>query len=104
MIAQPNSQHPLFKIGPYHFPPEQIVVLAGFGNYTKVILLDGSIWLSSKTLSVYEAEALALGFIRAHKSFIINKIHIKKITKNYVLLDYYLTPIPLSRRRRVLLP
>ncbi|MBB3838943.1 DNA-binding LytR/AlgR family response regulator [Runella defluvii] len=100
MITQPNSQRPLFKIGTYQFPPEQIVLLAGDRNYTKAILLDGSVWLSSKTLSVYEAEALALGFIRAHKSFIINKIHIKKITNNYVLLDHYLAPIPLSRRRR----
>lgn len=100
MTTQPNSNRTFFKIGIYQLPPEQIVLLVGERNYTKAILLDGSIWISSKTLSTYEKEAVALGFTRVHKSFIINKIHIRQITKQHVLLTNYLSPIPLSRRRK----
>ena len=100
MTTLPNSNRIFFKIGIYLLPPEQIVLLSGERNYTKAILLDGSVWVSSKTLSAYEKEAALLGFARVHKSFIINKLHIRKITKHYVLLKNHPSPVPLSRRRK----
>lgn len=98
-----THHHPkiaLLKIGIYHLRPEKVLLLAGDGNYTKIVLLDGSTLLSTKTLSTYEEVLKVAGFIRVHKSFIINKIHLKQVTKQYVLLTNYSVPIPISRRRR----
>jgi two-component system, LytTR family, response regulator len=100
MTAQTNLNQNIFKMGIYRFPPEQILLLIGDRNYTKMILLDGSIWVSSKTLSIYEKETAVYGFVRVHKSFIINKMYIEKVTKKYVKLKYYRDNIPLSRRRK----
>lgn len=98
-----THHHPkitFLKIGVYRLQPERILLLAGDGNYTKVVLLDGSILISTKTLATYEEVFKVAGFIRVHKSFIINKMHLKQVTKQYVLLTNYLIPIPISRRRR----
>lgn len=100
MTSLTNANRNIFKIGINRFPPEQILLLIGDRNYTKVILLDGSIWVSSKTLSIYEKETAVYGFVRVHKSFIINKVHIEKVSKNYVQLKNYIDIIPLSRRRK----
>jgi two-component system, LytTR family, response regulator len=97
------QQHPkiaLLKIGIYRLRPEKILLLAGDGNYTKIILLDGSILISTKTLSTYEEVTKVVGFVRVHKSFIINSMYLSQVTKQYVLLTNYLSPIPISRRRR----
>lgn len=98
-----THHHPkvtLLKIGVYHLRPEKILMLAGDGNYTKVVLLDGSVLVSTRTLSTYEETLKAAGFVRIHKSFIINKMYLKQVTKQHVFLTNYQTPIPISRRRR----
>lgn len=100
MTTQHYPKITLLKIGVYYLQPEKVLLLAGDGNYTKVILLDGSILISTKTLATYEEVVKAVGFVRIHKSFIINKMHLKQVTKQYVVLTNYLTPIPVSRRRR----
>lgn len=100
MTTQHYPKITLLKIGVYYLQPEKVLLLAGDGNYTKVILLDGSILISTKTLATYEEVLKAVGFVRIHKSFIINKMHLKQVTKQYVVLTNYLTPIPVSRRRR----
>lgn len=97
------QHHPkivLLKIGIYQLRPEKVLLLAGDGNYTKIILLDGSILISTKTLATYEEVTKVVGFIRVHKSFIINGMYLSQVTKQYVLLTNYLHPIPISRRRR----
>lgn len=76
----------------------QVVRLEGVGNYTTFIFIDGSSYLSSKSLCVYES--LPVNFLRVHKRCIVNshfKICFDKATKSILLADG--TKVKVARRR-----
>ncbi len=77
----------------------QVVRLEGTGNYTTFILTDGTSHLSSKSLCVY-APSLPSGFVRVHKSCIVNRhfVHgLDETTKSVVLSNKI--KIKVARRR-----
>ncbi len=59
---------------------EDVVWFKSNRNYTLVILSDGRKILSSKTLGVYE-KIMPSGFLRAHRSCIINCAYIKHVNR-----------------------
>lgn len=97
---QPVTKTALLKFNSYRLHPDQVLLLVGDGNYTKAILLEGTVLLSSKNLAFYEEITAALGFVRVHKSFIINSMYLLHVEKWFVLLKHYCIPIPIARRRR----
>ena len=63
------------------FETEHIVYLEAKGNCTEIHFLDGSRYLDTRTMKVYE-ELLEIGFSRTHKSYIINLSHLKEYVSN----------------------
>ncbi len=71
-------------------------------NYTFVFFLDGTKELISKTLLYFNDLLESKGFIRCHKSHLINKIHIDKVLKenqwNINMADG--SQVPVSHRKK----
>lgn len=78
-----------------------LVYLEGDGNYTYLHTSDGKCYLMSKTLKSYEQVLDGLGFVRIHKSSIVN---IKYLTAIFTDPDRYIRlvsgkEIAVSRRK-----
>ena len=81
---------------------EEIVYLEAQINYTILHLIDGRKIVSSTTLKYHEADSCLDGFLRVHRSYLINPDFIKTIVKGRTktiaqLLDG--KEIEVSRRR-----
>lgn len=90
----------------FHLVPfSDIIYLKGENNYTHFHLADGSHKLTSKTLKEYESLLEPLGFIRIHKSSVINPVWIKsylyELTGQVEMKNG--TRLDVSRRRSQLL-
>ncbi|MBC7851074.1 MAG: response regulator transcription factor [Chitinophagaceae bacterium] len=77
-----------------------IIRLEADRNYTKLFFTNGKNFLSSKTLAEYEKLIREKGFVRVHRSHLINSRHIISYTKEgvIVLRDQY--EIEVSRRKK----
>lgn len=92
-----------------YLPIDQIVYLHADESYTKVFWFEKNVndlktTLSSHNLSYYEAELQSYGFIRIHKSFLINSAHLRRFDRaeQEVILSGNVL-IPVSRQKRHLL-
>ncbi|MBD3638243.1 MAG: response regulator transcription factor [Crocinitomicaceae bacterium] len=61
---------------------DYLIRCEGERNYTKFYLTDNRSFLSSKTLKKYEELLSEKGFLRIHKSHLINLSHVKKYLKS----------------------
>ncbi|MDR6560004.1 MULTISPECIES: LytTR family DNA-binding domain-containing protein [unclassified Arcicella] len=79
---------------------DRIIMLEASGNYTLIHLKDGTNSLFAKCINAFEDELNAQGFLRVHKSYIINpKYVVKYISKdNTIIMDNNLYA-PISRRK-----
>ncbi len=80
----------------------QIISCKGEANYTHIYTCNGEKFLVSKPLIEYEDLLSDLGFIRTHKSHIVNRSHIKTFIKTdggYLLMSDD-SNIPVSRRKK----
>lgn len=70
---------------------DEIIYCEADGSYTNLCLVDGFTILSSKNIGEFEAMLSAYNyFFRAHKSYIINLLHVSKYKKEdggYVEMD-----------------
>lgn len=82
---------------------EDIIHLQAERNYTRLFFVKGPNFLSSKTLLEYEKMLKESGFIRVHKSHLVNKRHIAGYEKQGILKMKDGTAIEVSRRKRDLL-
>lgn len=86
--------------GTFFYLPEQIIRLEGESNYTKFFFTEKKTLLASKTLREFEDLLSIHGFIRIHKSHIINKKYITNLTGDGVLTMVDKSKVEISRRRR----
>ena len=78
---------------------KQITHIEGDRNYSYIHLSDGSQELSSKNLAYFEDVLIDKNFYRCHRSFLINRLHIKAlIDGNFILKNRI--EIPISRRKK----
>jgi two-component system LytT family response regulator len=77
---------------------QEITHLEGEGNYTYIHTRQGKKHLVSKTLKVV-MEILQADFIRIHKSFIINPVHVAAQLEPDRLLLSCGRKVPIARRR-----
>ncbi len=80
---------------------KKLVFLEAHINYTFLHTLE-DIYVIARTLKNYEEKLSENHFVRIHKSYLINKSHIKKITKNKVQAIVSLSngvKLQVSRRR-----
>ncbi len=93
-LALPTAQ------GTFFYNPEEIIRLEGESNYTKFFFTGHKPLLISKTLKEYEEILSNHGFIRIHKSHIINKIHVVNYSGEGILTLVDHSKVEISRRRR----
>ncbi|WP_315817622.1 LytTR family DNA-binding domain-containing protein [Paraflavitalea speifideaquila] len=87
--------------GNYFLLPEEIMYCAGNDNYTHFHLTKGRKLVSAKTLKEYEDMLAGQGFLRIHKSYLVNLKYAVKFSKansTLILQDY--TTLEVSRRKR----
>lgn len=86
--------------GLYFFSPEQIVRLEAKSNYTSFHFRDHKPILSAKVLKDYAVQLEPFGFIRTHRTHLINKryIHFVDTAGNIVMEDTFRTGV--SRRKK----
>jgi two-component system LytT family response regulator len=85
--------------GTLRFSLKQITNIEGERNYSYIYLSNGSRELSSKNLAYFEEILEDKGFFRCHRSYIINKHHIKDIRADDFILKNDVE-IPISRRKK----
>lgn len=93
-LALPASE------GNYFFNPEEIIRLEGEINYTWFHFSNRKPLLVSKTLKEYEDILNDHGFLRIHKSHLVNKSHVVNYTRNGTLTLSDRSQVDISRRRK----
>jgi two-component system, LytTR family, response regulator len=89
--------------GTFFYKPEQIIRLEGESNYTRFCFSDKTSLLVTYTLKTYEALLVPHGFLRIHKSHLINITHVKSYKDNYlVMVDDSMVEISRRRKEEVL--
>lgn len=86
--------------GTYFFLPEEIIRLEGEINYTKFFFCNRKPLLVSKTLKEYEELLQEHGFLRIHKSHLVNKKHVVNYTHDGMLTMTDQSRVEISRRRK----
>lgn len=93
-LALPTTQ------GTFFYTTEEIIRLEGESNYTKFFFTGNKTLLTSKTLKEYEEILCNHGFIRVHKSHIVNKVHVINANSDGTLTLSDNSKVEISRRRR----
>jgi two-component system, LytTR family, response regulator len=78
----------------------EIIRLEGESNYTKIYFLNNKKVLASKTLKEYDELLSDHGFIRTHKSHVINKQHVVSYLSDGFLTMIDQSKVEISRRRQ----
>lgn len=88
--------------GLHYYPVDDIVVLQGEGSYTNMHLAGGEKVLVTKILKDFESSLRANGFLRVHKSFLVNINHITELRKedSGCLLMSNGETVPISQREK----
>lgn len=82
---------------------KDILYFKSDSNYTRIVLIDGSVRIASRTLKVYDSK-LNGGFLRVHNSYLVNPAYIKSFNLNSNELSIGgNTVIPVSRTRKPML-
>ena len=83
-------------------PPGEVLGARSCGNYVEFLLADGRRPLMRATLAGLGAELARLGFVRTHKSWLVNPAHVVEIeaegSGDYGLKLGDGTQVPMSRR------
>jgi len=86
--------------GTFFYFPDEIIRLEGESNYTRLFFSGKKPMLVSKTLKDYEELLAEHGFIRVHKSHLINKKHVVNYTNDGHLVLADQSKVEVSRRRK----
>lgn len=86
--------------GTFFYKPEDIIRLQGEGSYTKFCFADKSSLLTAYTIKAYEDILFNYGFIRVHKSHLVNKAHIVNYLADGMLTMTDSSKVEISRRRK----
>ena len=93
-LAISTSEETLF------FHPRDIIRLEGESNYTKFFFINRRPLLTSKTLKEYEEILQGHGFIRIHKSHMVNAAHVIAANNDGILTMQDKSNVEISRRRK----
>ena len=73
---------------PIHVDPAKIIRLESMSNYTKVYFSDQVPIVMAKVLHAYEDELRPYGFVRIHRSHLVNLNHVKNVDEQgYVQME-----------------
>lgn len=86
--------------GIYFISPDEIIHCEAFGAYTKFYCLNNKTYLTSKVLGEYEELLSPYGFIRTHKSHLVNKKYISFINHDGLAVLKDNSTVEISRRKK----
>ena len=86
--------------GTFFYKPEEIIRLEGEGNYTQFFFADKTSLLTTYTLKNYEDILINYGFIRIHKSHLVNRAHVINYLPEGILTMTDFSKVEISRRRK----
>jgi len=76
----------------YNLQYRDVLFAEARGNYTKVVT-EGATYLSPIAFSNFEADLPVVGFMRIHRSYIVNVARISKVDGNMVFIGQYELPV-----------
>lgn len=105
-VPAPASAEPPFEVKDgsrlLFVPRAEIVAISSAGNYVEVLLADGRRPLTRMTLAQAEAALAESGFVRVHRSWLVNAARVRSLTPegsgDYALELEGGVTAPLSRR------
>jgi two-component system LytT family response regulator len=86
--------------GTYFFSPEQIIRMEARSNYTHVHFIDHKPILQAKVLKEYEALLEHVGFLRTHRSHLVNRKYISFVDSEGSILMQDESKAEISRRKK----
>ena len=86
--------------GLYFFHADEIIRLEASSNYTYIHFTNRKPLLIAKVLGEYETMLDPLGFVRTHRSHLINKKHIRFIDVSGQVIMQDTSRAEISRRKR----
>ena len=86
--------------GIYYFSPENIVRMKSRSSYTNIYFTNRKPILASKVLKEFEEELAPFGFLRTHKSHLVNKKHIAHVAHDGNIIMNDDSTAELSRRKK----
>ena len=97
---------PLFDGNDYQFiPTKDIVRVLGDGSYSRIYMKDAKELLISQYLGQVEPTLLKRGFIRCHRSHIVNPHHVSKFSRSdgsfFVMSNGDMVPVSVSRKQHL---
>jgi len=84
----------------FFYKPEEIIRLEAESNYTKFFFTNKTSLLITHTLKGYDEILVNYGFIRVHKSHLVNRAHITSYTSDGMLVLSDNSKVEISRRKR----
>ncbi len=86
--------------GMYFLTPPEIVRCEALGSYTKFYATGNRSYITSKSIGEYEDLLAPQGFVRTHKSHIVNKIFVSYLDhEGFIVLKDH-SKVEVSRRRK----
>lgn len=86
--------------GRYFFNAEDIVRLEASSNYTNIYFLNKKKMLTAKVLKEYEEQLEPLGFVRTHRSHLVNKRYISYVDSKGNIIMQDTSKAEISRRMK----
>ena len=83
----------------YFVAPEEVTHCTADDNYTELHTADGRRFVSARTLKDYEDMLVPLGFLRVHRSTLVNKAQITHLDDGHAVLRNS-TRVEISRRKK----
>lgn len=83
----------------YFVAPAELSHCTADDNYTQLHTVDGRRFVSARTLKDYEDMLAPLGFLRVHRSALVNKAHVTHLDDGHVVLGSG-ARVEMSRRKR----
>jgi two-component system LytT family response regulator len=83
----------------YFVAPAELSHCTADDNYTELYTVDGRRFVSARTLKDYEDMLQPLGFLRVHRSTLVNKAQITHLDDGHVVLRNS-TRVEISRRKK----
>ncbi len=86
--------------GVFFYDPSEILYCEGENNYTRFTFTKNKPMLVSKTLGEYEELLGEQGFLRIHKSYLVNTKYVSKVDREGIVLMTDGKQLAISKRRK----
>lgn len=86
--------------GIYFFQPSDIIRLEAKSNYTFIFLTNGSHVFTARVLKQFATDLVPFGFVRVHRTHLINPDHIAQFRSNGTILMTDNSIAEVSRRHQ----